>query len=89
MGHPTFCRTARIDGLSIFYREAGPGHLRIRVQDCGACHSDVVTKFARACLDNLHRRGGASRRTQQDVDLMQRAIVSQRNICAIEEYLPV
>jgi pimeloyl-ACP methyl ester carboxylesterase len=24
MGHPTFYRTAQIDGLSIFYREAGP-----------------------------------------------------------------
>ena len=24
MGHPTFYRTIQIDGLSIFYREAGP-----------------------------------------------------------------
>src|SRR5689334_23395821 len=24
MGHPTFYRTTQIDGLSIFYREAGP-----------------------------------------------------------------
>jgi hypothetical protein len=26
MEHPTFYRTTRIDGLSIFYREAGPKH---------------------------------------------------------------
>ena len=24
--------------------EPGPGHVRIRVQACGVCHSDVVTK---------------------------------------------
>jgi len=24
--------------------EPGPGHVRIRVQACGICHSDVVTK---------------------------------------------
>ena len=24
--------------------EPGPGHVRIRVQACGVCHSDVITK---------------------------------------------
>jgi D-arabinose 1-dehydrogenase-like Zn-dependent alcohol dehydrogenase len=27
------------------YPEPGPGHVRIRVQACGVCHSDSVTKF--------------------------------------------
>ena len=26
------------------FPEPGPGHVRIRVQACGVCHSDVVTK---------------------------------------------
>ncbi len=28
------------------FPEPGPGHVRIRVQACGVCHSDAVTKFA-------------------------------------------
>jgi hypothetical protein len=47
MEHPTFYRTTRIDGLSIFYREAGPGHVKIRVQACGVRQREVVTNFAR------------------------------------------
>ena len=27
------------------FPEPGPGHVRIRVQACGVCHSDAVTKF--------------------------------------------
>ena len=27
------------------YPEPGPGHVRIRVQACGVCHSDSITKF--------------------------------------------
>lgn len=27
------------------FPEPGPGHVRIRVQACGVCHSDVITKF--------------------------------------------
>ncbi|WP_263355519.1 alcohol dehydrogenase [Acidicapsa ligni] len=27
------------------FPEPGPGHVRIRVQACGVCHSDTVTKF--------------------------------------------
>jgi D-arabinose 1-dehydrogenase-like Zn-dependent alcohol dehydrogenase len=28
------------------FPEPGPGHVRIRVQACGVCHSDSITKFA-------------------------------------------
>ena len=28
------------------FPEPGPGHVRIRVQACGVCHSDAITKFA-------------------------------------------
>ncbi|HUA91020.1 MAG TPA: alcohol dehydrogenase [Terracidiphilus sp.] len=28
------------------FPEPGPGHVRIRVQACGVCHSDTVTKFS-------------------------------------------
>ena len=77
-------------GPSIFYREAGSGHLRIRVRACGGYHGDVVTNFARGCcLDNLPRFGGASRQAQHDLDLMHFPIVSQWNIRAIDEYPPV
>ena len=27
------------------FAEPGPGHVRIRVQACGVCHSDSITKF--------------------------------------------
>jgi D-arabinose 1-dehydrogenase-like Zn-dependent alcohol dehydrogenase len=28
------------------FPEPGPGHVRIRVEACGVCHSDAITKFA-------------------------------------------
>ena len=28
------------------FPEPGAGHVRIRVQACGVCHSDAITKFA-------------------------------------------
>ena len=27
------------------FPDPGPGHVRIRVQACGVCHSDSITKF--------------------------------------------
>jgi hypothetical protein len=45
--------------------------------------------FVCACLDKLHRLGGASMSAQHDVDLVHRAVVSQWDICAIAEYHPV
>jgi D-arabinose 1-dehydrogenase-like Zn-dependent alcohol dehydrogenase len=33
------------------FPEPGPGHVRIRVQACGVCHSDTITKFGAFPID--------------------------------------
>ena len=39
--------------------EPGPGSVRIKVQACGICHSDVMTKEGALARDHVPARSGA------------------------------
>ena len=40
------------------FPDPGPGHVRIRVQACGVCHSDAITKFGLLPRHRLSPRAG-------------------------------
>src|SRR5262249_31169632 len=55
MKHPTFYRTTQIDGLSIFYREAGPKHAPTLLQLHGLPSSSRMVEPLFAPLsDHFH-----------------------------------
>ncbi len=66
MEHPTFYRTEQIDGLSIFYREAGPKSARviyIEQKNLLVTHRDIRSwsnaKAKSHLHARLHRRSGS------------------------------